>query len=98
MATETITVKPTATWVPLKIEGKIPAPYTTPNFGLKVTPLHPTFGCQLDGVDWSKDVSPELYKEIREVVDKVRTCILKNYWKDVLTPGSMVLSLAVKLV
>lgn len=71
MATETITVKPTPTWVPFKIEGVTPPAYTTPNFGLKVTPLHPTFGCQLDGVDWKSDISPDLYAEIREVVDKV---------------------------
>jgi alpha-ketoglutarate-dependent 2,4-dichlorophenoxyacetate dioxygenase len=38
---------------------------------LKVTPLHPTFAAELQGVDWSKPISPEQYKEIREVVDKV---------------------------
>lgn len=72
MSTETIVVQPTPTWIPLKIEGQIPSPYLTPKFKLKVTPLHPTFACELEGVDWSKDVSPELYQEIREVVDKVR--------------------------
>jgi alpha-ketoglutarate-dependent 2,4-dichlorophenoxyacetate dioxygenase len=40
--------------------------------GLKVTPLHPTFGAELSGVDFTKPVSPELYAEIRKVVDKVR--------------------------
>lgn len=72
MPTETITVTPTPTWVPLKIEGLVPAPYRTPKFNLRVVPLHPTFACELQGVDWSKDVSPELYQEIREIVDKVR--------------------------
>ena len=71
MSTQTITVKPTPTWIPLQIEGAIPSSYFTPKFNLKVTPLHPTFACELEGVDWSKDVSPELYQEIREVVDKV---------------------------
>ena len=71
MATRTITVTPTPTWVPLRIEGTLPEPYYTPKFNLKVIPIHPTFACELEGVDWSKDVSPELYKEIREVVDKV---------------------------
>lgn len=68
---ETISVKPTPLWVPLKLEGTVPGPYLTPKFNLKVTPLHPTFACQLEGVDWSKEVSPELYQEIRNVVDKV---------------------------
>ncbi|KAJ5611478.1 dichlorophenoxyacetate alpha-ketoglutarate dioxygenase protein [Penicillium herquei] len=70
MATETITVTPTPTWIPLRIEGSIPEPYFTPKFNLKVTPLHPTFACELEGVDWSKDVSVDLYQEIREIVDK----------------------------
>ena len=69
--TQTISVKPTRTWIPIKIEGPIPAPYHVGKSGLKVTPLHPTFGCELEGVDWSKDISPELYQDIRNVVDKV---------------------------
>lgn len=69
--TNTITVKPTPTWVALKIEGSIPEPYKTAKFGLEVVPLHPTFGCELRGVDWSRDISPELYQEIRDVADKV---------------------------
>jgi hypothetical protein len=70
--TETIAVKPTPTWVPLKIAGLIPVPSTTPKFGLRVVPIHPTFACELEGVDWSQDISPELYRQIRAVVDKVR--------------------------
>jgi hypothetical protein len=75
-ATETtekafISVKPTPTWVPFKIEGTIPKPFATPKFNLHVTPLHPTFACTLEGVDWSKPISPELYQEIRSLVDKV---------------------------
>ena len=72
MPAKTISVTPTPTWVPLKIEGSIPDPYYTPKFGLKVIPIHPTFACELEGVDWGKDIPPELYKEIREVVDQVR--------------------------
>ncbi|KAL2865084.1 TauD/TfdA dioxygenase family protein [Aspergillus lucknowensis] len=70
MATETIAVRPTPTWIPLKIEDPIPPPFLTPKFGFKVTPIHPTFGCELEGVDWSKDISEEVYQEIRDVVDK----------------------------
>lgn len=66
-----IPIKPSPVWQPLKIEGTIPAPYKTARFGLKVTPTHPTFACELEGVDFSKPVSPELYAEIREVCDKV---------------------------
>lgn len=66
-----ISIKPTPTWVPLKIEGTIPLPYTTPKFGIKVIPLHPTFACEIQGVDWNKSISPELYQEIREISDKV---------------------------
>jgi hypothetical protein len=62
--------------VALPIVGDIPVPYEIPEFGLKVTPLHPTFGCQLDGVDWSEPVLPELYAKIRELSDKVSSPIL----------------------
>ncbi|CAH0058373.1 unnamed protein product [Clonostachys solani] len=78
MATQTITVKPTPTWIPLKIEGQLASPYTTPKFNLRVTPLHPTFGCRLDGVDWSKDISPELYQEIRDIVDKYGVVVCRS--------------------
>lgn len=72
VAASAVSVKPTTTWVPLPIEGNIPAPFEDSEFGLKVTPLHPTFGCELEGVDWSKPVSPKLYKKIRGIADKVR--------------------------
>lgn len=68
----TISVVPTELWKPLPIEGEIPQPYKTPNFGLEVVPLHPTFACELRGVDWSKPIPPEVYAEIRAVCDKVR--------------------------
>ncbi|KAJ6445220.1 dichlorophenoxyacetate alpha-ketoglutarate dioxygenase protein [Purpureocillium lavendulum] len=78
MPTQTITVTPTPTWAPLKIEGLIPAPYHTPKFNLRVVPLHPTFACELQGVDWSKDISSELYEEIRAVVDKYGVVVCRN--------------------
>lgn len=64
-------ITPTPNWTPLKIEGTVPEAYTLSEFNLRVKPLHPTFACELDGVDWSRDVSPELYLEIRKLVDKV---------------------------
>ena len=66
-----ISITPTLDWVPLPIEGNIPPPYRTAKFGLEVIPLHPTFACELKGVQWSEPISPELYAEIREVSDKV---------------------------
>lgn len=44
---------------------------------LKVTPLHSTFAAELSGVDFTKPVSPELYAEIRKIVDKVVQLL---YW------------------
>lgn len=68
----TISVIPTELWTPLPIEGEIAAPYKTAQFGLEVVPLHPTFACELRGVDWSKPIPSEVYAEIREVCDRVR--------------------------
>lgn len=42
---------------------------------LRVTPLHPTFAAELSGVDFTKPISPELYAEIRGVVDKVSVVV-----------------------
>lgn len=67
----TISVIPTELWVPLPIDGEVPPPYKTPKFGFEVVPLHPTFACELRGVDWSRSIPPEEYAEIREVCDKV---------------------------
>ena len=66
-----ISIKPTAEWIPLPIKGEIPQSYKTSQFGFEVVPLHPTFACELKGVDWSRKITPEEYAEIREVSDKV---------------------------
>ncbi|KAK4953699.1 hypothetical protein LTR10_008303 [Elasticomyces elasticus] len=66
---QTFTIEPTPVWTPLPLEGHIPSPYTTPS-GLAVIPLHPSFGCELSGVDWAKPIPEALYREIRDVVDK----------------------------
>ncbi|PSK37360.1 hypothetical protein B9Z65_2102 [Elsinoe australis] len=72
------TIKPTPTWVPLPIEGEIPKPYTTPKHNLEVNPLHPTFACELRGVDWSKPIPPEVYAEIRAVVDQYGVVVCRR--------------------
>ena len=61
-----ISITPTSAWNPLPIEEEIPPPYKTPNFGLEVIPLHPTFACELNGVKWSEAIPPEVYAEIRK--------------------------------
>ncbi|KAK5747138.1 hypothetical protein LTR17_000271 [Elasticomyces elasticus] len=66
---QTFTIEPTPVWTPLPLEGHIPSPCTTPN-GLKVVSLHPSFGCELSGVDWAKPIPEAVYREIRDVVDK----------------------------
>lgn len=68
---ELVAIKPTPVWTPLPIQGVTPPPYYTPRFGYQVIPLHPTFACELKGVDWSKPITPDQYAEIREVSDKV---------------------------
>lgn len=41
------------------------------NNPLQVKPLHETFAAEVSGVDFSQPISPELYMEIRAVVDRV---------------------------
>ncbi|KAF2104988.1 Clavaminate synthase-like protein [Rhizodiscina lignyota] len=74
----TIPIKPTPVWVPFTVEGEVPPPYRTPKFGLKVIPLHPTFACELEGVDWSKPVPQEVYEEIRDLCDKYGVVVCRN--------------------
>ena len=64
MPSKTTSAVPAPTWVSHKIEGSTPDTYYTPSFKLKVIPIHPTFACKLEDVDWSKDISTELCKEI----------------------------------
>ncbi|KAK1925954.1 hypothetical protein DB88DRAFT_485737 [Papiliotrema laurentii] len=45
---------------------------------LQVTPLHPTFGAEVAGVDFTQPISPELYAEIRKVVDKYGVVVFRN--------------------
>jgi hypothetical protein len=71
-----IAVTPTALWKPLPIERDIPPAYKTPRFGFQVVPLHPSFGCELSGVDFGKRVTLQEALEIREVVDKVEQLVI----------------------
>lgn len=70
-AGKTIAITPTPAWTPLPIEGEIPPPFKTPKFGFEVIPLHPTFACELKGVDWSRPIPKEEYEEIRQISNKV---------------------------
>ncbi|KAF4547903.1 Taurine catabolism dioxygenase TauD-like protein 2 [Elsinoe fawcettii] len=75
---QSFTIKPTPTWTPLPIQGEIPSAYRTPKHNLEVIPLHPTFGCELRGLDWTKPISPDVYTEIREVVNKYGAVVCRN--------------------
>lgn len=73
---KSIAVTPTASWTPLPIEGEIPPAYKTPEFGFEVIPLHPSFGCQVKGVDFSRRITVEEASEIRAVADKVSQSVM----------------------
>ncbi|KIW12257.1 hypothetical protein PV08_09533 [Exophiala spinifera] len=73
-----ISIKPTPTWVPLEIKGHIPEPFIISDFNLRVVPLHPTYACELQGVEWDKPVTPELYREIRKLVDKYGVVVCRK--------------------
>ena len=38
---------------------------------VQVKEIHPTFGCELSGVDWSKPIPPEVAAEIVKIANKV---------------------------
>ncbi|GAB7360902.1 hypothetical protein MBLNU230_g0888t1 [Neophaeotheca triangularis] len=73
-----VAIKPTAVWTPLPLEDDVPPPYNTPRLRYEVTPLHPTFACELRGVDWNKPISPEEYEEIRRVTDKYGVVVCRT--------------------
>lgn len=70
-AEQPITIRPTPLWTPLPIEGNVAAAYKTPKHNFEVVPLHPTFACELRGVDFSRPITPDEAAEIREVSNKV---------------------------
>lgn len=40
---------------------------------IEIIPLHPTFAAEVHGVDFSKDIPPEVFAEIKEAITKVRS-------------------------
>lgn len=38
---------------------------------IEIIPLHPTFAAEVRGVDFSQDVSPEVFGQIKEAIAKV---------------------------
>lgn len=42
-----------------------------PTTQLKVTPLHPTFTAEVEGVDWTKPIDKATHQQIQEALDKV---------------------------
>lgn len=54
---------------------------------ISVKPLHPTFGAEISGVDFSSPLKDEVFKEIYHAVTKVcpsslmwRTCIMRSLY------------------
>jgi len=45
---------------------------------LTVKPLHPTFAAELSGVDFTKPITPELYQQIRAIVDKYGVVVIRE--------------------
>jgi alpha-ketoglutarate-dependent 2,4-dichlorophenoxyacetate dioxygenase len=41
---------------------------------LVITPLHPTFGAEISGVDFSKPITDETFADILAACIKVRIC------------------------
>jgi alpha-ketoglutarate-dependent 2,4-dichlorophenoxyacetate dioxygenase len=39
---------------------------------IRVRPLHPTFGAEISGVDFSSPLSDEVFKDIYDAITKVR--------------------------
>ena len=46
---------------------------------IKVTQLAPTFGAEVSGVDFSKPVPPDVFKEILSAIAKVSLCSLRRH-------------------
>ncbi|WWC96566.1 hypothetical protein V866_003434 [Kwoniella sp. B9012] len=44
----------------------------------EVKSLHPTFACELSGVDFSKPITPAEYAEVRKVVDAYGVVVIRN--------------------
>jgi len=50
----------------------VSAPEAQPEFTLiKVNPLHPTFGAEVTGIDFSKPVSDDVFREVLAAITKV---------------------------
>ena len=40
---------------------------------IQATPLAPTFGAEITGIDFSKPVEPEVFAEVKDAITKVST-------------------------
>jgi alpha-ketoglutarate-dependent 2,4-dichlorophenoxyacetate dioxygenase len=50
-------------------------PHAEPFRHIQVTELHPTFGAEIAGIDFSKPVPDETFKEVLAAITKVRSSI-----------------------
>jgi alpha-ketoglutarate-dependent 2,4-dichlorophenoxyacetate dioxygenase len=51
----------------------------SPSFNkITVTELHPTFGAEISGVDFSRPVEDDTFQEIKAAIDKYGVCVFRN--------------------
>ncbi|KAM0750585.1 taurine catabolism dioxygenase [Meredithblackwellia eburnea MCA 4105] len=50
----------------------------TKTYPFEVIELHPTFACEVKGVDFTKPITPELAKDLREVSDKYGVVVFRK--------------------
>ena len=46
---------------------------------IAIKELHPTFGAEISGVDFSKSVADEVFSEILDAITKVRFALSSNF-------------------
>jgi alpha-ketoglutarate-dependent 2,4-dichlorophenoxyacetate dioxygenase len=45
---------------------------------LRITPLHPTFVAQIEGIDWTVPISDAVFAEIKKAIDKYGVLVFRN--------------------
>ena len=45
---------------------------------LKITPLHPTFAAEVEGIDFSEPVSDAIFNELKDIISRYAVVIMRN--------------------
>ncbi|KAJ5925466.1 alpha-ketoglutarate-dependent 2-4-dichlorophenoxyacetate dioxygenase [Penicillium verhagenii] len=56
----------------------MPSPVAPPFVHIAITELHPTFGAEVSGVDFSRPVDEEVFQEILAAISKYGVCVFRN--------------------